>query len=98
MSAPTVFTAAEVKKHCTAADCWMIIHGKVYNVTDFLAEHPGGEEIMVEVAGTDATEAFDDIGHSADAKKDLAGFLVGALEGASEAAAGESKDGGCSVQ
>ncbi|KAI9346862.1 cytochrome b5-like heme/steroid binding domain-containing protein, partial [Obelidium mucronatum] len=74
-----VFTLDEVKKHKTAKDCWMIIHGKVYDVTAFLSEHPGGEEIMVEVAGTDATEAFDDIGHSLDAKKQLAEYLVGTL-------------------
>jgi hypothetical protein len=40
-----------MEKHKTAEDCWMAIHGKVYDVTKFLAEHPGGEEVMVEVAG-----------------------------------------------
>merc|ERR1712113_406996 len=39
---------------------WMVIHDKVYDVTKFLDEHPGGEEILIESAGKDATEAFED--------------------------------------
>eukprot|EP00665_Eupelagonemidae_sp_cell47_P012202 gene12202-biopygen8134 len=35
-----------------------------YDVTDYLAEHPGGAQVVVDTAGGDATEAFDDIGHS----------------------------------
>ncbi|KAJ3204771.1 Cytochrome b5 [Entophlyctis luteolus] len=77
-------TAQELGKHASAADCWMAIHGKVYNVTAFLSEHPGGEEILVELAGQDATEAFDDIGHSNDAKKMLVPMLVGRLAGAAK--------------
>jgi cytochrome b5 len=41
------------------------------NITDFLREHPGGEEVILEHAGGDATDAFEDIGHSSDAKKML---------------------------
>merc|ERR1711992_88722 len=35
---------------------WMVIHDKVYDVTKFLDEHPGGEEILIEHAGVDATD------------------------------------------
>jgi len=76
----------EMVKHDTKGDCWMAIHGKVYDVTNFLDEHPGGAEVMMEMAGTDATDAFDDIGHSNGAKKQLVekceckGELVGAPE------------------
>ena len=31
----------EVLKHNKREDCWVIIHGKAYDVTDFLPEHPG---------------------------------------------------------
>jgi cytochrome b involved in lipid metabolism len=46
------FTFEEVEKHNKKDDCWMIIHGKVYDVTNFLVEHPGGEEVMLESKGT----------------------------------------------
>jgi cytochrome b involved in lipid metabolism len=35
------FTAAEVAKHNTADDCWIIVNGMVFDVTKFLAQHPG---------------------------------------------------------
>ena len=46
------YTMAEVAKHNTDKDCWLAIHGKVYDVTKFLDEHPGGEEVMLDDAGT----------------------------------------------
>jgi cytochrome b involved in lipid metabolism len=36
-----VYTLAECKEHSSEKDCWLVIHGKVYNVTEFLDEHPG---------------------------------------------------------
>lgn len=39
----------------------MIIHGKVYDLTQFLPEHPGGQRIILKYAGKDATDAFDPI-------------------------------------
>lgn len=40
------FTKEEVAKHDTEDDCWMIIHNKVYDVTEYVGEHPGGEVIL----------------------------------------------------
>uniref|UniRef100_A0A8C4SVN4 Cytochrome b5 type B n=1 Tax=Erpetoichthys calabaricus TaxID=27687 RepID=A0A8C4SVN4_ERPCA len=51
-----VFTLEEVKKHNVSKNTWVIIHDKVYDVTHFLDEHPGGEEVLLEQAGGDATE------------------------------------------
>jgi cytochrome b involved in lipid metabolism len=46
-------------RHNTANDCWIRINGKVYDVTGFLTEHPGGAEtILPSCGGSDATEAF----------------------------------------
>uniref|UniRef100_A0A8D8AWA5 Cytochrome b5 n=1 Tax=Culex pipiens TaxID=7175 RepID=A0A8D8AWA5_CULPI len=73
------FTLAEVAKHNTAADLWMIIDDKVYDVTKFQAEHPGGEEVLVEAAGKDATTEFVDVGHSSDAKEQMKQFVVGEI-------------------
>ena len=44
-------TRAEVKEHSSEDDCWVIIANKVYDVTPFLDEHPGGPEIITESAG-----------------------------------------------
>ena len=43
-------------------------------------QHPGGEEIMIENAGMDSTEAFEDVGHSTDAREMLAEYLIGELQ------------------
>ncbi|RSH80772.1 Cytochrome b2, mitochondrial precursor [Saitozyma podzolica] len=48
----------EVQKHTRRDDCWVIIDGKVYDVTDFLENHPGGEGIILANAGKDATKIF----------------------------------------
>lgn len=75
------YTIDEVQKHNTTDDLWIVYNGQVYNVTPYLDEHPGGEEVIADVAGTDATEAFEDIGHSDDAHEILKGLLIGKLEG-----------------
>ncbi|PHH78590.1 hypothetical protein CDD80_6632 [Ophiocordyceps camponoti-rufipedis] len=51
----------DIAKHNSAESCWVIIHGKAYDVTDFLPEHPGGQNVILEHAGKDATEEFDPI-------------------------------------
>lgn len=47
--------------------------------TEFLNEHPGGEEVLLEQAGKEATEAFEDVGHSTDAREMMKKFKVGEL-------------------
>ncbi|KAL4879448.1 oxidoreductase [Aspergillus karnatakaensis] len=54
-----MLTRSEVKKHSTRRSCWIIIAGTVYDVTDFVDEHPGGPNILLQYAGRDATEAFE---------------------------------------
>ncbi|KAI0663920.1 glyoxylate dehydrogenase [Cubamyces menziesii] len=66
MSNTRVLTASEVAAHASRESCWIIVHGKVYDVTDFLDEHPGGSKIILKYAGKDATEAYEPI-HPPDA-------------------------------
>merc|ERR1712003_512537 len=48
----------EVAKHTTKSDCWVVVNGKVLNVSNFLSQHPGGELAILTFAGKDATEEF----------------------------------------
>ncbi|KAK9304790.1 hypothetical protein QLX08_003993 [Tetragonisca angustula] len=72
------YTREEVAKHNDNKDLWFIIHNKVYNVTQFI-NHPGGEEVLLEQGGQDCTEAFEDIGHSSDARELMEIFKIGEL-------------------
>ncbi|KAJ0380813.1 hypothetical protein COL26b_001102 [Colletotrichum chrysophilum] len=56
-----VFTAEEVRKHNTPESCWVVLYGKVYDVTEFLPSHPGGSKIIVKLSGKDATDEYDPI-------------------------------------
>jgi len=56
-----VLKGGEVAQHNDAKSCWVIVHGKAYDVTEFLPEHPGGQKIILKYAGKDATEEFDPI-------------------------------------
>lgn len=45
----------------------------------FILQHPGGGELVTEFAGMDSTKAFDQAGHSGDAKKDLKKYKIGEI-------------------
>ena len=74
------FTYQDVAEHNTKKDLFLVIHGKVYDSSKFVDEHPGGEEVMLDVGGQDATEAFEDVGHSDEARETLEKLLVGTLK------------------
>lgn len=63
----------------------------VYDVTDYLRDHPGGIEPLVEIGGQDATSAYEDVGHSEDAREILNSFLIGHLDGYSVSEASDAK-------
>ncbi|XP_076449750.1 cytochrome b5-like isoform X2 [Babylonia areolata] len=72
-----VYRLEEVKAHNDSKSAWLIIHNQVYDVTKFLDEHPGGEEVLLEQAGADGSEAFEDVGHSTDARDLMKDYLIG---------------------
>lgn len=74
-----LYTLEEVAKHCKEGDYWMVIDNRVYDVTNFIASHPGGREPLTHNAGLDATDQFAEVGHSANAKNKLKGLQVGVL-------------------
>lgn len=57
-TAATTFTAADVAKHASAADCWTIVSGSVYNLTNWIKQHPGGVGPIEGMCGVDATAAY----------------------------------------
>ncbi|XP_040265859.1 cytochrome b5 [Bufo bufo] len=75
----TYYTLEDVRKRNSAKELWLVIHGRVYDITRFVEEHPGGEEVLFEQAGADATESFEDVGHSVDARDMLTQYYVGDL-------------------
>ncbi|XP_071576124.1 cytochrome b5 [Temnothorax nylanderi] len=71
---------------------WIVIYDNVYDVTDYMQQHPGGPELLEEYAGKDATSGFDDFGHSSDAKKMLKKYLIGELEDEDKSVNRKKKD------
>lgn len=73
-------TLDELATHNNKYDCWMAYKGKVYNVTQYMAYHPGGEEILMEYAGKDCSEGFDQYHKWVNIQAMLGKCLVGVLE------------------
>jgi len=78
------FTQEEVSEHASTDDCWLIIEQSVYDVTDFVSQHPGGADQITSQCGKDATTAFNTQNgegmHSSTAKSLRENFLIGNLQ------------------
>lgn len=80
--APTVsgFTMAQVAAHNNSTSCWSAINGNVYNLTDWIGQHPGGEGTILMVCGRDGSALFNDQhGGARRPANELVGFKIGAL-------------------
>jgi cytochrome b involved in lipid metabolism len=73
------FSLKDVAEHNTKESPWFIIRGKVYDVTQLLSKHPGGEKVLLEYAGKDATPGFEGRDHSDKAKNWMKDFAIGSL-------------------
>lgn len=86
----TMFTEAQVAGHNSKDDCWTIIDGNVYDLTSYVDEHPGSDEIL-RACGVDGTTLFntrttddgEEIGsgtsHSALAENQLSSLIIGEI-------------------
>ncbi|KAB5531531.1 hypothetical protein DKX38_018201 [Salix brachista] len=90
MASSKVYLFDEIAKHNKSKDCWLIISGKtgnlslawktgvmVYDVTSFMDDHPGGDEVLLSSTGKDATNDFEDVGHSDDARELMEKYVIG---------------------
>ncbi len=80
-----VFTLAEVAERDRLDDCWMTIRGEVYDLTDYIPEHPTPTRVLEPWCGTEATEGMETKGrsrpHSDYAWDLLERYWIGSLSG-----------------
>eukprot|EP00930_Biecheleria_cincta_P064959 TRINITY_DN50655_c0_g1_i1.p1 TRINITY_DN50655_c0_g1~~TRINITY_DN50655_c0_g1_i1.p1 ORF type:complete len:230 (+),score=28.65 TRINITY_DN50655_c0_g1_i1:64-690(+) len=75
-----LISMGELRHHASRDSCWLAIGGLVYDMTTWLAEHPGGAKLLLEQAGGDATQAFRKLAHSEFALKKARTLMVGRLD------------------
>ncbi len=96
VAAPKTYTAAQVAKHSSASSCWTIVGKNVYNVTKYVAKHPGGASVIKAMCGKDGSAMFrgKHAGESSPARA-LARYRIGTLatSSASSSASGSSGSG-----
>lgn len=80
MQNKSVYSLDEVKQ-LPASRVVVIIDGGIYDVTEFVNLHPGGQELLLKFNRRDASNAFHKTRHSIEAIKILPKYCIGILEG-----------------
>ncbi|MGD8378067.1 MAG: cytochrome b5-like heme/steroid binding domain-containing protein [Gammaproteobacteria bacterium] len=79
-SAGPAAVSGDLARHAGLHDCWIRVHGVDYDITDYLARHPAGVDVILPWCGRDATQAFEDLGqgrsHSERARRQLERYRV----------------------
>ncbi|XP_010460321.1 PREDICTED: cytochrome b5 isoform X1 [Camelina sativa] len=75
-----LYSMEEAATHNKQDDCWIVIDGKVYDVSSYMDDHPGGDDVLLAVTGKDATDEFEDAGHSKDARELMEKYFIGELD------------------
>jgi len=80
MQAPGTYTMAQVEAHGDASSCYTTINGSVYDLTQWINQHPGGPQAILSLCGTDGTQAFEaQHGGQARPEQELAPLKIGTL-------------------
>ena len=78
MSKVRLISDAELQTANNSQKCWVVIKGKVYDVSKYLQDHPGGEQILLNNSGTkDATAGFEQAEHTQGAQDKMQTMLIG---------------------
>lgn len=73
------YTRQQVSERNLKDNASIIIDNVVYDVSSFLEDHPGGPEVLLNNAGSDASRCFHDVGHSEDARAWRERFRIGEI-------------------
>jgi cytochrome b involved in lipid metabolism len=74
------FTMVQIASHNSAASCWSVVGGSVYDLSSFVSKHPGGSSAIKSMCGVDGTAAFSgQHGSSGKPASTLAQYKIGAL-------------------
>ena len=75
------YSFEEVQTHNSKQSCWSAIRGKVYDLTSWISNHPGGEKAILRICGKDGTEAFvNQHGGKNKPEKALSQFEIGEIQ------------------
>lgn len=80
----SAYSWSEVRSHQEPADCWVVIDGVVYDMSNFSTVHPGGQSPIEQSCGTDATELFSNRNgrgsHPSSSQQELSKRKIGIIE------------------
>jgi hypothetical protein len=82
-------SSQELASHNSAGDCWVALHGDVYDLTAYAKRHPGGSSWITDLAGTDGTQSYSDF-HSAGLLRSVQGNKLGPLDSTSTTSSNSS--------
>lgn len=71
------YTMADVAQRNSPEEAWIVIDGRVYNITNFGAKHPGGDKVLWNMAGKDCTDVFANYHSASVYRKWLPPYLIG---------------------
>ena len=78
-SSKKTYSWNEISKHNTRESCWIVAHKKVYDVTEFISDHPGSSNAILKHAGKDCSVDFDF--HSYSTQKLWKKYYIGKING-----------------